>query len=846
MVRTIYLFFIFSAWFISSADSDVVINELFYNPPDSGYESGVLREFVELYNPGSQPVDVSGYQFTQGIRYTIPEGTIVGADAYLVVACDPTYSSWRRKTIAILLGPYEGRLSDSGERITLARPDGTEVDSLRYDDFTPWPRTPDGYGTSLERIAWDLPSGDFHSWRSSLVNEGTPGGINTAVGTIPRPMILSHEIDPPHPVSSDTVRIRIGFSAAGIIDSATLQWERAERDSGSNTEQNFLVLGYDTFRYWKGISAPSEGLEWTQVGFDDSEWAQDEGAFGTGRNDFMSTRLTDMQGNYSTVYIRRRFNITNPDEYKSLFLYPFYKDGYVCYLNGTEVSSVNAPAELTHESLATEIHDSDNPDFVTIQNVDEILMEGENVLCLVGLNDELDDRTFLIGAFLQEGERNIPDVGTGNFVPMRKVAEIVESVTFEAEIPPNPSQTLVRFNAKVQLIDGRTVVLPHVAALRPFESYFVYDGEIESKLPVLWLYESIYTGLTEFDRSAGGAVALLPGESAPYVHDGAIVYPSRNGQKLKFLKGEEFRGDRTVNVIPEAPYGSTTAGTSSPHREHLGYWFFESFGVPVPRAEWFRVISTPRSGAVQTQQLIVQQVNERFLEMNGRNPDADLYKRNYVNPLWEKHTNLETGDQSITDLMQALQQARDPDTLHEVLFTNLVIDEFMAYEVASVLMSNWDGFHNNHWMYLDPDTLKWEIIPWDLDKVWGYTDTKSMFVEMPVEFPLNGRAAHASRSTGPVTGKFHQDDALHQQYIENLQYELSNSFTEEVMFAKIDEVEALLLEDLDLLEAQIGAPRADRREQILNAYNIIREFVVLRREYLIGEIGTPVVNWALY
>jgi spore coat protein CotH len=398
---------------------------------------------------------------------------------------------------------------------------------------------------------------------------------------------------------------------------------------------------------------------------------------------------------------------------------------------------------------------------------------------------------------------------------------------------------LVRFNVQLQLSNTKTILLPHVAAIRPFESYFVYDKEIQSKFHVMWLFESGRTALPEDERIVTGSVIQPEHSSTPVVFDGALIYPSRTGQKLRFLKGEEYRNDRTLNIIPERPQGWTNAGSSSPHREHLAHWFYKEMGVLSPRSEWFRVIHLPDPGPrFHSQQLVVQQVNEAFLEMNDRDPDADLYKRNVHNPVWEKHTNKEQGIQSITDLINRIL-TRDPEERRNALNSNLVIDEFMAYSVASVLMSNWDGFNNNHWMYLDPSAEKWEIVPWDLDKVWGFTDTNSMFVEMPVDFPLNGLAEHASREPGPVIGWLHEDEKFHQAYKNNLVYELNHALTQERMDRKIDEVQAILLEDLSLLESQTGTEREDLRKQILDSYQIIKDFVRLRREYLISEVRTP-------
>ena len=48
--------------------SQVVINEIMYNPP--GYQgSDYDYEFMELHNPGTVDIDMSGFSFTQGVNH---------------------------------------------------------------------------------------------------------------------------------------------------------------------------------------------------------------------------------------------------------------------------------------------------------------------------------------------------------------------------------------------------------------------------------------------------------------------------------------------------------------------------------------------------------------------------------------------------------------------------------------------------------------------------------------------------------------------------------------------------------------------------------------------------------
>ena len=58
-----------------NARAEVVINEIHYDP-DQKME---LTEFVELHNPGSAAVDLSGATFSAGFTYAFPAGTVLPA-----------------------------------------------------------------------------------------------------------------------------------------------------------------------------------------------------------------------------------------------------------------------------------------------------------------------------------------------------------------------------------------------------------------------------------------------------------------------------------------------------------------------------------------------------------------------------------------------------------------------------------------------------------------------------------------------------------------------------------------------------------------------------------------------
>lgn len=157
----------------SPASPSVVINEIFYHP----ISDDSREEFVELHNPGSAAVDVSGWAFTDGITYTIPQGRSIPARGYLVIARDAAHLLALNPGLssATVVGDFDGKLSNSGERLTLARPvqagNGitpmVTVETVEYGTGGRWGRWADGGGSSLERCDPHSPADAPVSWTDS-------------------------------------------------------------------------------------------------------------------------------------------------------------------------------------------------------------------------------------------------------------------------------------------------------------------------------------------------------------------------------------------------------------------------------------------------------------------------------------------------------------------------------------------------------------------------------------------------------------------------------------------------------------------------------------------------------
>ena len=81
-----------------------------------------------------------------------------------------------------VLGPYDGQLSNAGERAEIGMPGDVNaqgerqyirIDRVNYDDEAPWPIGPDGAGSSLTRKQADEYGNDVINWVAAPPTPGT-------------------------------------------------------------------------------------------------------------------------------------------------------------------------------------------------------------------------------------------------------------------------------------------------------------------------------------------------------------------------------------------------------------------------------------------------------------------------------------------------------------------------------------------------------------------------------------------------------------------------------------------------------------------------------------------------
>jgi hypothetical protein len=225
------------------------------------------------------------------------------------------------------LGPWTGKLDNDGEVIRLRNETDSVIDEVDYRLGFPWPTVGAAPSYSIELLNPGLENDLGGSWRAST--------------------------------------------------------------GGSGNGESTLAAGDGAWMVFKGTAEPSAGGAWRAIGFDDGAWGGGDGAVGFGQG-FVDTPLDDMEGNYSTIYLRKTFHVADPAAVGSLLLQALADDGFNAWINGTHIADFNVSgAELPFNAVAES--GVNNANFVDypIPNGGGLLVEGENVLAVQVLNSSL-------------------------------------------------------------------------------------------------------------------------------------------------------------------------------------------------------------------------------------------------------------------------------------------------------------------------------------------------------------------------------------------------------------------------------------------------------------------------
>ncbi len=145
---------------------DVVINEIMFDP----ISGDPLDEYVELFNRGTNRVNLSGWRLRGGISFNFPAGASIAPGGYLVVAHDAArlMANYPNLNAANTVGDFSGNLRNNGDTVRLLMAQETistntfgapvtnqlhvAIDEVTYGSEGRWGLYAGGGGSSLELI----------------------------------------------------------------------------------------------------------------------------------------------------------------------------------------------------------------------------------------------------------------------------------------------------------------------------------------------------------------------------------------------------------------------------------------------------------------------------------------------------------------------------------------------------------------------------------------------------------------------------------------------------------------------------------------------------------------------
>lgn len=167
-----------------------------------------------------------------------------------------------------------------------------------------------------------------------------------------------------------------------------------------------LVKAEGDWKYSEGSSSISD--DWNTNNFNDQSWLVGQGGFGYGDND----DNTIIASNTISIYLRKTFDIQDINDISHLLLHADYDDGFVAYLNGTEIMrsnnfntffpSFNTITNNNHEAV---LYSGGIPEYkiFSFEDISDLLVQGNNLLAIQVHNSSYTSSDLSSNFFLSAG-----------------------------------------------------------------------------------------------------------------------------------------------------------------------------------------------------------------------------------------------------------------------------------------------------------------------------------------------------------------------------------------------------------------------------------------------------------
>ncbi len=332
-------------------------------------------DFVELWNPSTRIIDLSGWSITdkpdQLDRFTFGNGMSISAGGYLTISLTPGFSGASTANFA---------LNIEGETVLLINPDGQGIDGLRFGQQIP------GYSISRHQEEWYL-------------SEPNPGEPNRLSPTAAASFLSINEWQADAEAGdSDWIELyntsdSLPMSLAGLC---------IGHGAISDLAPVEVVLSpYEAdWQFFPGTASPSpEDLtRWTRPETEVTTWDHAEAPFWHGPATSPGTELDDMSGKYTSLLMRREFELSTQSRFDLFRVKVRSDDGFIVWFNGAEWGRLQVSAGPARVDL---IAANDGQGAFTdwsfdLENFPLFFKDGVNTIAVQGIATELTDEDFFI------------------------------------------------------------------------------------------------------------------------------------------------------------------------------------------------------------------------------------------------------------------------------------------------------------------------------------------------------------------------------------------------------------------------------------------------------------------
>lgn len=700
--------------------------------------AGNSSDWIELYNAGPGPVDLSGWSLTDTAsdptKWRFPAGTTLAQNGYLIV-----FASGSDRDSYVDAGGFlhtNFRLSAGGEYLALIEPDGTTVKSefapvypaqfgdISYGTFAEGSSTVDLLADAHSEVlipnngslglTWTFPSFDSSAWLRP--ESGTGVGFDNGPDYLP---FIDVNIGNQLSGNGSTVYVRIPFEIEDTTQVTSLTFEARYDD------------GY--VAYLNGVEVNSRHAPASP------DWQSNATANANESDNVdqldLSPFLPELRNGTNILALH---SLNRSPTSSDLLIDPSLTGGtpptgplLAGYLSTPTPGSENVggsanPGPQILEVSHAPAQPTENEDLtVSAVVLPRLVAVGE-----VRLTYRVQYEPPVTLTMLDNGAGNDALAGDGIYTA------VIPSSTYGPE-------DMVRWFVSAEDSAGSAsrapLFLDRTGNNQSPEYYgtVTLDPSVVSNLPVLqWFTQNRTAGNT---RSGTRASVFFLGQFYDniFVRQRGQATNGSQSQKFDFNRGDPLYINEEMPSVGEININGRGAD-STYVRQPLA---FDTHRLAGNESCLSYLWQLRVNGATDRVGIAIEQVDEDFLDRYGYDEEGDLYKfvqRSNLNPVFfdtitgiEKKTGDETNIDSAVDLVAGLNLPTS-DQRRKWVIDHLDLPQVVNYLAARSIIQDADDLRKNFYMYLDArGDQRWRLLPWDKDYTFGVVGDGGTFLPHP-------------------------------------------------------------------------------------------------------------------